>query len=157
MVELTIEGIDDVVASLQGKMKRLRNLRPVWRSLLAWLRQVTIDQFATAGGRSRDRWQPLSPIYGARKSRVWPGKPILRASDRLFQSLTGSNQDSIVEIEAGSFTWGTATPYARYHQRGTARIPQRKILVVTKADRRQIIALVRAHLANQGQVSGYGV
>lgn len=157
MVELSIEGIDQILTSVQERLKRLRNLRPVWRSILAYLQQATIEQFATAGGRSRDKWEPLSPAYAIRKAQVWPGKPILRASDRLFQSLTGRNQDSIVEIDARSLIWGTSTPYARYHQRGTARMPQRKIIVVTKADRRQITALVRAHLANQARVSGYGL
>lgn len=157
MVELTIEGVDEILTSVQERLKRLRNLRPVWRSIVTYLRQATTDQFLSAGGRSRDKWEPLSTAYAVRKAQVWPGKPILRASDRLFQSLTGQNQDSVVEIDARSLTWGTATPYARFHQRGTARMPQRKILVVTKADRRQITALVRAHLANQARVSGYGL
>lgn len=81
----------------------------------------------------------------------------MRASDRLFQSLTDQTADSVVEIEAQEMTFGTEVPYARYHQRGEGRNPQRKILVVTEEDRRQLKKIVRAHLENQAALAGFEV
>lgn len=149
--------IEPAISALKGLLERLRDLRPVWRSLTVYLRRAALQQFASEGGRGGAQWAPLTPRYAAQKEKVFPGQPIMRASDRLFQSLTDQTADSVVEIEAQEMTFGTEVPYARYHQRGEGRNPQRKILVVTEEDRRQLKKIVRAHLENQAALAGFEV
>lgn len=154
-VEWDIAGAVD---ALDAKRKRLDDLRPIWRALLPYMRRATERTFATRGGRIGERWAPLSRPYAARKARVFPGQPILRATDAMFRSFTVAGAENAVEeIDAQSLTYGSRDPKARYHQDGTPRMPQRKILDVTPADRREIKRLARAYMTNQGALSGFEV
>ena len=149
--------ITKTVAGLQALLARLRDLTPAWRNLLAYLRQVTAQTFDTQGGRIGQFWQPLSPAYAKFKAIKWPGQPILRASDRMFRSLTTEGAtDSIAQVSPQALSYGTQTPYAKYHQRGTPKLPRRQFLAVTEADRIEIKRIVRAQLDNQARLSGFG-
>lgn len=155
MIRIVLDGVDEAVKSLKAMAERLKNLRPAWQTVLAYLRRASEAQFATEGARSGSRWQPLSLAYAARKARRYPGQPILRASDAVFRSLVDRTADSIIEIEPQSLTYGTSRFYARFHQRGMGRNPRRQILAVTEQDRREIQKLVRLHLDNQSTLSGF--
>lgn len=149
--------IEPAISALKGLLERLRDLRPAWRQIVVYMRRATLLHFASEGGRGGAQWAPLTPRYAAQKEKVFPGQPIMRASDQLFRSLTDQTADSVVEIEAQALTYGTSLPYGRYHQRGEGYNPQRKILVVTQEDRRQLKKIVRAHLENQAALSGFEV
>jgi phage gpG-like protein len=71
-------------------------------------------------------WPSLSPAYAMRKARTHPGKPMLRATDRLYASLTGQTADSIYTVEARSLQMGTNVPYSVYHTAGTRKMPARR-------------------------------
>lgn len=159
MIGLTFkwEGLTDLIASVSAQVAKLRDLRPAWRSVLLYLRRATTAQFDSKGGRSGDDWAPLSPAYAARKARIYPGMPILRASDRMFRSLVDQSSDSIAELEPREMTYGTRAPYARYHQKGTPKMPRRRILAITPEDRRYVQQAVRAHLGTQARISGFEV
>lgn len=148
--------ISKAVAGLQALARRLANLRPAWVSVLAYLRAQSRLQFSSAGARSGSPWQPLSERYSRWKAVRYPGQPILRATDEMFRSLTEPDADgSIAEAEPQSLTYGTRNRKAAYHQRGNARLPQRKVLEVTDNDRREVAKLVRAHLQGQARISGF--
>jgi len=147
--------ITDAVEKLGGLRAKLDDLRPAWDSLLLYLRKATERTFATEGGRLGAKWAPLTQPYAARKARVFPGRPILQASGAMFRSLVVGTEDSIVDSQPREFTFGTKTRYATFHQDRTPRMAQRKILDVTPEDRRQIKQIVRAHLENQGVLSGF--
>lgn len=154
MITATLD-IGPAIIALREQQARLRDLSPAWRSVSAYVRRQTVQQFDSQGGRSGAQWQPLTPGYERRKERAFPGQPILRASDRLFRSLAAEGSENINLIEPQRLIYGTSTPYARYHQRGGKRLPKRQILAVTETDRRQIAALVREHLANQAKLNGF--
>lgn len=145
--------IAEAVKRLTAIRDRLDDLRPAWRTALIYLRRATKEQFATLGARSGDGWAPLTPAYGRRKAQIFPGKPILRATDAMFNSLIGQTENSVVEFDALEFTYGTRTPYARYHQHGTPRMAQRRILKVTAEDRRQIRRITNAYICGK-QITG---
>ena len=155
MIRLEID-IEPTLTALQAMLERLRDLRPAWRSVLAYLRRAMIGTFATQGQRIGQPWRPLSATYAKYKAVKFPGQPILRASDRMFGSLVGSNNEAVEDVERQSLTYGTRTPYAKYHQRGTPRMAKRRFLTVTETDRREIQAAVKAHLRHQGAISGFG-
>lgn len=147
--------IEETVEGLTALLGRLRDLRPAWRALVAYLRQTARLQFASQGTRGGSPWQRLTVRYAQRKERVYPGQPILRASDALFRSVTSETPDSIVEVEPQSLAFGTSLARGGYHQRGEGNNPRRRFLVVTQEDRRQIKKLVRAHLRGQAALSGF--
>lgn len=145
--------IEEAVKRLTAIRDRLDDLRPAWRTALIYLRRATKEQFASQGGRSGDGWAPLTPAYAARKARIFPGKPILRATDAMFNSLIGQTENTVVEFDALEFTYGTRDPKARYHQDGTPRMARRRILTVTEEDRRQLRRIANAYIRGQ-QISG---
>lgn len=148
--------ISKAIAALQALAERLRDLRPLWQSVLPYLRKATGQTFATEGARIGESWPALSDGYAKRKARVFPGQPILRATDAMFNSLVGQTGDSVAEMSRDSFTYGTRDRKAQYHQRGGGRLPRRRILAVTEADRLEIKRLARLHLANQSRLNGFG-
>ncbi len=98
---------------------------------------VAKQQFSSRGGRGQHgTWQALSADYAAVKAKMFPGKPIMRRKDRLFNSLTSAGGDNI-SIGANtalgySFTMGTKVPYGIEHQKGGTKVkgqpPMRKLL-----------------------------
>lgn len=136
---------------------RARDLRPAWRAVVAYLRAATIQQFASQGGRLGTPWQPLSPAYAIAKARKYPGQPILRATDAMFNSLAGQTADSVVEIEPQVMSYGTKDRKAHWHQYGTTRMPARKILGLIAQDKQMVKSIVKDHLANQLRATGFEV
>jgi len=149
----------DISAALRGLnalRDALRDLRPAWPSVLVYLRKATQQTFATQGGRIGEQWTELSTGYAKEKAKVWPGQPILRASDAMFNSLVGQTGDSVAEMQRDSFAYGTRDRKAKYHQRGTSRMPRRAMLAVTEEDRREIRGLMKLHLENHLRINGFG-
>lgn len=81
------------------------------------------DIFSKAAG-----WPSLSPRYSAWKALHYPGKPLLRASDRLYKSLTETTSDSIRKATDKGAQFGSRVPYANRHNRGTGGMPKREFL-----------------------------
>jgi phage gpG-like protein len=149
----------DISAALRGLRAladAVRDLRPLWPSVLVYLRKATQQTFATQGGRIGESWPELSTGYAKQKARVWPGQPILRASDAMFNSLVSQTGDSVAEMNRDSFAFGTRDRKAKYHQRGGGRATRRAMLAVTEEDRRGIRGLMVLHLGNQLRLNGFG-
>lgn len=89
-------------------------------------------------------WEPLSPAYAEWKSRVAPGETILRLSSRLYQSLAQESSDSIRDIQDTRARFGTRVPYARFHHRGTSKMPRRHFM---KIDRQKLRENLHAFIA----------
>lgn len=79
------------------------------------------------------RWKALSPKYAKRKEKKFPGKTILRASDRLYNSMISANApDSVNEIGKVSAEFGTSVPYAVFHddtEKERKKIPLRNFSI----------------------------
>lgn len=79
-------------------------------------------------------YPPLNKKYEERKARIYgAGRPILVASGRLKNSLTGTpNVDSILKIGRQALIMGTRVPYGVFHQSDSPRskIPLRKFLFI---------------------------
>ena len=147
--------IEETVNALRRIQSRLRDLRPAWRSMLKYLRRATEATFASQGSRIGSAWAPLSAEYARWKAVEYPGQPILRASDAMFESLVKRTGDSVIEVERQAMSYGTRDRKAKFHHAGTRRMPRRRFLGVTEEDRREIKKLVRAHLENQSRASGF--
>lgn len=140
---------------LDAMAQRARDMRPAWLAVIAYLRIATAQQFASQGSRLGSAWQPLSEPYGTQKAKVFPGQPILRATDAMFKSLTEETENSITDVEPLAMEYGTKDRKAKYHQDGTPRMPRRQILGLIAQDKRQIVRLVQQHLANELRPAGF--
>lgn len=135
LVRLTfaIEGYERADVGLTGAATKARDFRPFWRTVVApWFFGRIQEQFASEG-TAVGGWAPLSPRYAAWKAKRYPGKTILRRTDRLMKSLTWTGAalatpEGIAIMTPDSATFGSSVFYGRFHQRGTRTMRQRRIL-----------------------------
>jgi hypothetical protein len=89
----------------------------VWRRLISEvLMPFVVRQFRSQGGEGRRQWAELAPT--TLKRRLYPGKPILQQTGMLQLSFIGG-PDHVEEVEPKRMKWGSASPYALFHQTGT--------------------------------------
>ena len=142
----TVEGEEQVGRMLSRTTDRLDDLRPFLGAAAGFMAVAMEKQFNSEGGRTGG-WAPLSDRYAADKAERWGARPILVASGAMRDSLTGSGSGSVRrEIGGDSLEFGTSVPYASYHQTGTSRMPQRRILDLTEDDRRGLMKLLQRHM-----------
>lgn len=144
LVRLTfaIEGYERVSVGLSRWARQIRDFRPFWRQYVApWFFAALVKHFHNQGILVGG-WRPLSPRYAAWKARRYPGKTILRRTDRLIRSLTWSGgvvvqgagyggsvgPEGVFLAEETGAAFGTRVPYAHAHHYGAGRLPQRRIL-----------------------------
>ena len=126
------DGIKAAKGVTAGSTVRQLNIALMQRSHV-----VAKQQFSSKGGRgAHGIWQPLSTEYEKVKSKLFPGKPIMRRTDKLFKSLTSQGGSNIArgsnQALGYSFSMGTKVPYAIFPQKGGTKIkgrpPMRKLL-----------------------------
>lgn len=91
-------------------------------------------RFALYGSPTRERNSGKNSYEGAKF-------PILKATLRLFGSLSKGHSDNINIVNKTGIIVGSKTPYARYHQTGTSRMPARVILVKPDKEARSQIKI----------------
>jgi len=115
----------------------IEDFSDIFRGWAKDFRERQHSVFSNEGAfEGRLRWEELSPDYKAWKDLFYPGARILERTQRLWDSLVSTGHaDHISEISEKEFKIGTAVPYAIWHQRGTERMPQRKIIELTEPQR----------------------
>lgn len=100
----------------------LADWRDAWPRVTDVMRDIQAQQFEGQGGRGqRDAWAPLSDAYARRKQKQYPGRPILQASTRLWQSLAGKTADTVEEYGPLKLGFGTRVEYAAFLNSGTGK------------------------------------
>ncbi len=119
------------------------DMRPAWAQLRALFVEMERRQFGSEGGNSGG-WRPLTPAYARWKASHYPGMTILKATSHLFDTLTNGPD---IDIEEPSYAiFGTGDPVGAYHQRGAGRLPQRRPIELTEADRQEWVRVIQAYL-----------
>lgn len=134
---------------LKGMAERAKDVSP---ALDGWVDDVVEEvtlQFATEGSRFGAAWAPLTPAYAAWKAVHYPGKTILRRTDKLFESLT-VRPLAVERIGKQSATVGTDVSYAKYHAKGTSKMPSRPFLELTAVLQRKANARIIDHIMGPG-------
>lgn len=121
------------------------DLREFFDETVDDFQEVVSEQFDSVGGRVGG-WRPLSPRYAAWKSKHAPGKPILQLTGAMRRSLVATTEQTIREVKRDFMRWGTRDPKARFHQRGTSRMPKRQIIAFDEADKMRVMKRLQRHL-----------
>ena len=133
------------------------DLRFLWADVASDFREIEQEQFATQGGHGH-AWQPLSKKYGQWKAKHHPGKQILELDGTLWKSLTVKGAKGHVERpDKDSLSLGTSLHYAKYHQRGTKKMPARKVIDLTEADKKKISRTIHRRLVGVARATGFEV
>lgn len=104
-------------------------------------------------------WAPLTERYARRKATKYPGAKILVAEGDLMASLTKRGaRNAVREITRDSLLVGTTDPKARYHQRGTETMAQRRPVELSKGARdRWVRGIQRYYVTGEVDVSGRSI
>lgn len=161
MIKASIDSAQ--VTKMFNKLTDLsKDLRPVLLQILGQPADKNLNTirgsinaaFVTQGGSTAfGSWKPLSRAYQERKNKKYPGKTILVASGRLYQSLVSAGSNDTVQIlTTRSLSYGTVVPYAGYHQstKSRVRIPRRPYMDITQNQLTQWKLLITNYLEQVG-------
>jgi phage gpG-like protein len=157
-LSVTIDGREESRRAFQTVAENIRDFREVWPEIHMYFLRANVEHFESLGARGGTQWQPLSESYAKWKAKKYPGKPILVATERLKRSLSLAGQkggDQVYEETALSLTMGTAVPYARYHQRGTARMARRPVLQPTQRDIDRMVSRLYRYVERGARDAGF--
>lgn len=142
MVQLSIQTIGEqkFVRGMDRYVSLVKDFRPVFGEIGEWFFEDAEDNFR-AGGKP-EPFAELSPAYKRWKAKHYPGKPILRLRDRLYDSLTGANQagsgDTVRKVQRKRAEFGTRVPYAnRQFKAG------RKAVQFTEPKKREVVKMIQ--------------
>lgn len=111
----------------------LTDMKPVWETVRDEFWIIEAEQFQSGGAAGKSgKWKPLSKYTEAQKIAKYGSfaliAGVMYATEALFRSLTRQTSDSIVDIRADGISIGTSLSYAKHHQKGGGKLPQRKII-----------------------------
>ena len=138
LLKLSLEGIDEAIGNYSERAARMQDMSPVFEAGDKYFRAEMNEQFKSQGAflQAGTKWTPLSPEYAKRKLAKYGPPPtpfgILYATGALEQSLSQEGGDHIKEITPQSGTYGSSILYGKYHQKGGPKLPQRRIIIITK-------------------------
>ena len=134
-MQLTFEVLGDrqIARKLERFGERAQDMTPLFRQLVNDFYSIERDQFRSEGSSGSGGWAPLRPATVAARGNA---HPILTDTGDLRASLTRpSAKGAVSEIGPDGFFVGTDIDYAHFHQRGTSRMPRRRPVELTGADR----------------------
>lgn len=126
VVVKTFGDLDECINQVEDMIERSDDFRPVFREMREDLSSEWQRNFQTNGSLVGG-WSPLDKEYGTWKSVNFPGAPPMVRSGKLFRSLT-ELRGKPNEINKNRAQFGTNLEYAKFHQYGTTKMPQRKLV-----------------------------
>ena len=113
MTTTTIEvmGLEGTIAAFLRLEDKLTKLKPLWEVFGKEFYSEEKSLFAEAP------WKPLSPAYAKRKQQKYGDKGILRATDRLYNSLTEQGvEGNVHRVRDDGAEFGSSVPYGIFHK-----------------------------------------
>jgi len=113
--------VGDIIRAQIGFLVRDISTYPYQRilrsDLVPWLEQLHAGYFARQVDPANKHWPKLAPSTIRKKGH----DTILIDTTRLIKSLAGPTADSIRHVSQNTLEFGTAVPYAAYHQEGSVK------------------------------------
>ena len=122
----TVTDLDDIQNHVDDMRERVDDVRPVFREMREELQDQWKRNFLTNGSLVGG-WAPLDKEYGSWKSVHFPGAPPMIRTGELFRSLTDL-RGKPNEINKTSARFGTNVEYFKFHQYGTSKMPERRLI-----------------------------
>lgn len=149
VIEFEAFGHKQIVRELQRIADLPGNATPAWEEIIDEMKRDIEEQFDTEGASMSGGWAPLKPVTIARKAALGLRPEIMRATDRLKESLVDDRgSDQIYEVTPIGFTFGSKVEYGAFHM-GPARDgsrPARPPIDFTEAQRRKYVKILQEFL-----------
>ncbi len=134
-IRIEIVGAERVLAGFAHVAEGMTRLAPLFERYGEEFYREEVSLFAAAP------WTPLSEGYQERKSVAFPDKPILRATDRLFKSLTEQDAEgNIHRVSDQGAEFGSSVFYGIIHHEGIAPQPERRLLAELQMEKYDSLA-----------------
>lgn len=159
MIQITFDmgGVEVVKQQFATYGADVSDLTPAWTEIADDVQAQFALNMASEGAVFGHGWAPLQPNTIAERVRKGYGAgPILWRTGELGQSLSGDGGMAIKEVTPTSMTVGTSVPYATYHQTGTKKMPQRKIIGLSFAARSQVVRVLADYIRLLAAKAGLG-
>lgn len=152
-VTIKIEGDQQVLRTFLRFAEDVQHLEEPFNAIANDFYDIENRQFDSEGGYGSGGWAALSDVsegkgYASWKAKHFPGTSILVRWGNLRESLTMMGGYNIRDVEPLSVTLGTMMPYAKWHQRGTGRMPQRRVIDLTEDDKSRWVKIIQAYLVS---------
>ena len=123
---------------------RIRNLEPPLRGWGNWIVNQTNHQFDTESDPDGVPWAALAPSTLKEKRRLGYPDHILTRTGKMRKS-------AIAIADAKNALIAIDVPYALFHQEGTDKMPQRRILGLNDKRREKLLKLIRVYIGGRGK------
>ena len=143
MAQVSFKDVDKILGQLIGVIEdRKREIMEPVEKIIVEDTRLRFKLGVDPQGRP---WAPLKEAtLRSRRRKGRQDQPVLSDSRTLRNSIESSSTNDEVII-------GTNVEYAKYHQEGTSRMPQRKILGLSESVRRRIRSLIQRVLREKGK------
>lgn len=137
-IKLSESTLDLIVKRLGSLQEQVIQIPQVEKKFLSIIIKAGREQMISQGKRSGDLYEPL-------KRKKNPDKLILFGkTENLFEAVSGKYLSKI--DQSGNKVVGTFevdNPYAKFHQKGTKKMPARPIFAFTDKDQQRLAQLLR--------------
>lgn len=155
MITVTADGLAAVRQHFFDMAARSRDLSPAWEEFLTWWAEMNKEQFSSRGARWRTPWKPLAPsTVRQKRNRGFLNESLVRTTS-LRGELT-RRPLGVEHIRAQEVTGGTNLSYAKFHQRGTKKMPARRLVNAEAVAREGAASSVIASWIIRGKPSTAG-
>lgn len=153
-----VDGVEVLNRAFNRVEQVISDFRPIWPFVSDEIYAINAEQFDSEGAKGASgKWAALSPAYKKWKEIHYPGQPILRLTNALFESLTDPEAaDAVFQPGRDELVIGSRVPYATAHQRG-GRMPQRPIFSFSEPQKRRIQKAIQRGLVQFTRQAGFEV
>lgn len=155
MIRFTAEvvGVEVLNRAFNRVEEFISDFRPLWPAVAQEFYAIEREQFDTEGAAGASgKWAALSPAYKRWKEVNYPGQPIMRLENALFESLTDPEAlDAVFRPGKDELVMGSKVPYARrQHQ-------SRSLISMSESQKRRIQKAIQRGLVRFTRQAGFEV
>lgn len=149
----TVDGVETLNRGFNRIEEFISDFRLIWPAVAQEFYAIEREQFDTEGAAgAAGKWAALSPAYKRWKEANFPGQPIMRLENTLFESLTDPQAlDAIFRPGKDELVIGSKSPYARkQHQ-------TRPLISMSEQQKRRIQKAIQRGLVEFTRRAGFEV
>lgn len=149
----TVDGVEVLNRGFNRVEEAISDFRSIWPNVAQEFYAIEREQFESEGSAGASgKWAALSPAYKRWKEANYPGQPIMRLENTLFESLTDSEAlDAVFRPGSDELVIGSRTPYAR-RQHGT-----RPLISFSESQKRRLQKAIQRGLVEFTRRAGFEV
>lgn len=149
----TVEGVETLNRAFNRVEEFISDFRTIWPDVATEFYAIEREQFNSEGAvGASGKWAPLSPGYKKWKEVNYPGQPIMRRDNTLFESLTDREAaDAIFRPGKDELVIGSRSPYARKQHR------TRPLISMSESQKRRIQKAIQRGLVEFTRRAGFEV